>query len=96
MGETKELAKDIRDKIAGLLAGMDYKTINKNLSEKMTTAGVFGNGRNTNDNQLRLVCSSMQDLASLGGSDNEKGGGLVQTTMEDLKAVGQNKPILCK
>lgn len=40
MGETKELAKDIRDKIAGLLAGMDYKTINKNLSEKMTTAGV--------------------------------------------------------
>lgn len=40
MGETKELAKDIRDKIADLLAGMDYKTINKNLGEKMTTAGV--------------------------------------------------------
>lgn len=38
----------------------------------------------------------MQDLASLGGSDNEKGGGLVQTTMEDLKAVGQYKPILSK
>lgn len=30
-----------RDKIADLLAGMDYKTINKNLGEKMTTAGVI-------------------------------------------------------
>ncbi len=38
MGKTKELSKDIRDKIVDLhKAGMDYKTISKKLGEKETT-----------------------------------------------------------
>ncbi len=40
MGKTKELSKDIRDKIVDLhRAGMGYKTISKNLGEKETTVG---------------------------------------------------------
>ncbi len=40
--KTKELSKDVRDKIADLhKAGMDYKTIAKQLGEKVTTAGAI-------------------------------------------------------
>ena len=43
MAKTKELSKDVRDKIVDLhKAAMGYKTIAKQLGEKMTT-----NGRNT-------------------------------------------------
>ncbi len=42
MAKTKELFKDVRDKIADLhKAGMDYKTIAKQLREKVTTAGAI-------------------------------------------------------
>ncbi len=42
MGKTKELSKDVRDKIVDLhKAGMGYKTIAKQLGEKVTTAGVI-------------------------------------------------------
>ncbi len=42
MTETKELSKDVRDKIVVLhKAGMGYKTIAKQLSEKVTTVGVI-------------------------------------------------------
>ena len=40
MGKTKELSKDIRDKIVDLhKAGMSYKKISKQLGEKLTTVG---------------------------------------------------------
>ncbi len=40
MAKTKELSKDVRDKIVDLhKAGMGYKTIAKQLGEKVTTVG---------------------------------------------------------
>ena len=42
MGKTKELSKDIRDKIVDLhKAGMGYKKIIKQLGEKLTTVGAI-------------------------------------------------------
>ena len=42
MGRTKELSKDIRDKIVDLhKAGMGYKKISKQLGEKLTTVGAI-------------------------------------------------------
>ena len=42
MGKTKELSKDIRDKIVDLhKAGMGYKKISKQLGEKLTTVGAI-------------------------------------------------------
>ncbi len=42
MAKTKELSKDVRDKIVDLhKAGMDYKTIVKQLGEKLTTVGAI-------------------------------------------------------
>ena len=52
MGKTKELSKDISDKITDLhKAGMGYKKISKQLVEKLTTVEAIieniENGRNT-------------------------------------------------
>ena len=42
MGKTKELSKDIRDKIVDLhKAGMGYKKIRNQLGEKLTTVGAI-------------------------------------------------------
>ncbi len=42
MAKTKELSKDVRDKIVDLhKAGMGYKTIPKQLGEKVTTVGAI-------------------------------------------------------
>ena len=42
MGKTKELSKDIRDKIVDLYkAGLGYKKISKQLGEKLTTVGAI-------------------------------------------------------
>ncbi len=42
MAKTKELSKDVRDKIVDLHnAGMGYKTIAKQFGEKVTTVGVI-------------------------------------------------------
>ncbi len=42
MAKTKELSKDVRDKIVDLHnAGMGYKTIAKQLGEKVTTVGAI-------------------------------------------------------
>ncbi len=42
MAKTKELSKDVRDKIVDLhKAGMGYKTISKQLGEKVTTVGAI-------------------------------------------------------
>ncbi len=40
MAKTKELSKDVRDKIVDK-AGMGYKTIAKQLGEKVTTVGAI-------------------------------------------------------
>ncbi len=48
MAKTKKLSKDVRDKIVDLhKAEMGYKTITKQLGEKVTTVGANANGRNT-------------------------------------------------
>ncbi|KAI4892133.1 hypothetical protein NFI96_002195 [Prochilodus magdalenae] len=45
MGKTKELSKDVRDKIIDRhKAGMGYKTFSKTLGEKETTVGAIGTG----------------------------------------------------
>ena len=56
MGKTKELSKDIRDKIVDLhKAGMGYKKISKQLGEKVTTVGeLLENGRNTKSPPISL------------------------------------------
>ncbi len=41
MAKTKELSKDVRDKIVIQKAGMGYKTIAKQLGEKVTTVGAI-------------------------------------------------------
>ena len=42
MAKTRELCKDIRDKIVDLhKAGMGYRTIGKQLGEKATTVGAI-------------------------------------------------------
>ena len=42
MGKTKELSKDVRDKIIDLhKAGMGYRTLSKTLGEKETTVGAI-------------------------------------------------------
>ena len=42
MAKTKELSMDVRDKIVDLhKAGMSYKTITKQLGEKVTTVGAI-------------------------------------------------------
>ena len=52
MAKTRELCKDIRDKIVDLhKAGMGYRTIGKQLGEKATTVGairkLLENGRSS-------------------------------------------------
>ncbi len=49
MAKTKELSKDVRDKIVDLhKAGMGYKTIAKQLGEKWQQfVWLFANGENT-------------------------------------------------
>lgn len=42
MGKTKELSKDVRDKVVELhKVGMGYKTISKKLNEKVTAVGAI-------------------------------------------------------
>ena len=66
MGKTKELSKDIRDKIVDLhKAWMGYKKISKQLGEKLTTIGA-------------IIRISTQDLASWDINDDEKGQGSAQ------------------
>ena len=56
MAKTKALSKDVRDKIVGLhKAEMGYKTITKQLGEKVTTVErLFANGRNTKELSISL------------------------------------------
>ena len=71
MGKTKELSKDIRDKIVDL-----HKKISKQLGKKLTTVGaILENGRNR---QSPSVWGSMQDLTLWDINDDEKGQGSAQ------------------
>ncbi len=66
MAKTKELSKDARDKIVDLhKAGMGYKTIAKQLREKVTTVvEIIRKWRKQNNCQSPSDWGSMQDLTS--------------------------------
>ncbi len=76
MSKTKELSKEVRDKIVDLhKAGMGYKTIAKQLGEKVTTVGaiILKWKESQNNCQSPSVWGSMQDLTSWSFNDHEKG-----------------------
>ena len=53
MAKTKELSKDVRDKVVDLhKAGMGYKTIAKQLGQQLVR--LFANGRNTKELSISL------------------------------------------
>ncbi len=67
MAKTKELSKDVRDKIVDLhKAGMGYKTIVKQLGENVTTVGAIIHKwkKHKNNGQSPSAWGSMQDLTS--------------------------------
>ncbi len=71
MAKTKELSKDVRDKIVDLhKAGMGYKTIAKQLGEKVTTVGaIIRKWKKDKPSEW----GSMQDLTSWSFNDHENG-----------------------
>ena len=70
MGKTKELSKDIRDKIVDLhKVGMGYKKISKQFGEKLEQ--LLENGRST---KSPSVWGSTQDVASWDINDDERSG----------------------
>ncbi len=73
MAKTKELSKDVRDKIVDRhKAGMGYKTITKQLGEKVTTVGaIIHKWKKLNNCQSPLDWGSMQDLTSWSFNDHE-------------------------
>ncbi len=67
MAKNKELSKDVRDKMLDLhKAGMGYKTITKQLGEKVKTVGEIIHKSPPN-------WGSMQDLNSWSFNDHENG-----------------------
>ena len=80
IGKTKELSKDIRDKIVDLhKPGMGYKKISKQLGEKLTTVGaIIRKWKKQSHRQSPSVWGSTQDLASWDINDDEKGQGSAQ------------------
>ncbi|KAK3523183.1 hypothetical protein QTP86_021723, partial [Hemibagrus guttatus] len=73
MAKTKELSKDVRDKIADLhKAGMGYKTIAKQLGEKVTTVGAIISKLKKYKITVNLhAWGSMQDITSWNFNDHE-------------------------
>ena len=79
MGKTKELSKDIGDKIVDLhKAGMGYKKISKQLGEKLTVGAIIGKWKKQSHHQSASVWGSTLDLASWDINDDEKGQGSAQ------------------
>ncbi len=73
MAKTEELSKDVRDKIVDLhKAGMGYKTIAKQLGEKVTTVGAIIH-KWKKHKISPSVWGSMQDLTSWSFNDHENG-----------------------
>ncbi len=76
MTKTKQLSKDVRDKIVDLhKAGMGYKTIAKQLGEKVTTVGanILKWKETQNNCESPSDWGSMQDLTSWSFNDHENG-----------------------
>ncbi len=76
MAKTKKLSKSVRNKIVDLhKAGMGYKTIAKQLGEKVTTVGVIIREwkKHKKNYQSPSDRGSMQDLTSWSFSDHENG-----------------------
>ncbi len=73
MAKTKKLSKDVRDKIVDLhKAGMDYKTVTKQLGQKVTTVGVIIH-KWKKHKISPSDWGSMQDLSSWSFNDHENG-----------------------
>ncbi len=73
MAKTKELSKDVRDKIVDLhKAGMGYKTIAKQLGEN-SCCDYFQIEETQNNCQSPSVWGSMQDLTLWSFNDRENG-----------------------
>ena len=84
MAKTRELSKDIRDKIVDLhKAGMGYRTIGKQLGEKATPVGTII--RKWKKFKMTVnhpsAWDSMQDLTSWGINDDEEGEGSAKNYM---------------
>ena len=93
MGKTKELSKDIRDKIVDLhKAGMGYKKISKQLGEKLTTVGAIIRKWKKHKVTANLPRSGAPRKISPHGMMMRKVRDQPSTTQEelvnDLKAVG--------
>ncbi|KAL0158951.1 hypothetical protein M9458_047027, partial [Cirrhinus mrigala] len=94
MAKTKELSKDVRDEIVDLhKAGTSYKTIAKQLGEKVTTFGVIIHKWKKHKITINpSVWGSMKDLTSWSFIDHENGEESAQNYTEDLvnnlKAAG--------
>ncbi len=73
MAKTKELSNDVRDEIVDLhKAGMGYKTIAKQLGERVTTIGaIIHKWKKHKIFQSPSVWGSMQDLTSRSFNDDE-------------------------
>ncbi len=82
MAKTKELSKDVRDKIVdlhkagvtGLKDHLGYKTIAKQLGEKVTTVGaIIHKWKKHKITQSPSVWGSTLDLSSWSFTDHENG-----------------------
>ncbi len=75
MTKTKELSKEVRDKIVDLhKGGMGYKTIAKQLGEKGTTVcAIIHKWKKQNNCHSPSDWGSMQDLTSWSFNDHENG-----------------------
>ncbi len=78
MAKTKELSKDISDKIVDQhKAGMGYKTISKQLGEKVTTVGAIFRKWKKHKITVNLPRSgdwcSIQDLTTWSFNDHKNG-----------------------
>ncbi len=75
MTKTKELSKDVSDKLVDLQkAGMGCKTIAKQLVEKVTAVGgIIRKLKKQNSYQSPSVWGSMQDLTLWSFNDHENG-----------------------
>ncbi len=74
MAKTKELSKDVRDKIVDLHKEMGYKTIAKQLGEKVTTvSAIIRKWKKHKITVNYLVLRIMQDLTSWRFNDHENG-----------------------
>ncbi len=74
MAKIKELSKEVRDKIVDLHeAGMGYKTITKQLGEKVTTDGAIIRKWKKHKITVNLPQGSIQDYTSWSFKDHENG-----------------------